>query len=289
MQTIADFYRYCVTEMTKHQVYFGHGTEDVLTDAWWLIAGALKLPVDDCYKAEFLPCQLLPEECQFLQDLIYKRTVEKIPTAYLLKEAYQNGYKFYVDERVLIPRSPIAELIENRFSPWIEEEKVTQILDLCTGSGCLAILAAYAFPGSRVDATDLSPDALEVAKQNVEMHGLSDQINLIQSDVFSGLPARKYDVIISNPPYVDLQDLNSMPAEYHREPRMALEAGEDGLTIVHQILAETKTYLNSGGILIVEVGNSAAALVKAYADLPFIWLEFERGGSGVFLLNESDL
>lgn len=288
MQTIGEFYHYAMSEMDKHQVYLGHGTDDIIDEAWWLVAGALKLPLA-APQSEFLDSPLTADEVEMLQALLRKRTLERIPTAYLLNQAFQNGYAFYVDERVLIPRSPIAELIENNFSPWISSSRVHKILDLCTGSGCLAILAAYAFPDASVDASDLSADALAVAAKNIDLHEMENQVRLIQSDVFQALAHEKYDVILSNPPYVDFADLESMPREYQHEPRMALEAGADGLEIVHRILKESKAHLNPGGILIVEVGNSEPALMVAYPKLPFIWLEFERGGSGVFLLREQDL
>ena len=280
MKTLADFYNYAVALMKKRRVYFGHGTDNAEDEAWWLIASILKLPIDQ----EIPEKMLTATELKALQQVLQKRVEDRIPLAYLLREAYQYGHKFYVDERVLIPRSPIAELIKNQFQPWIEAHRVKRILDLCTGSGCLAVLAALAFPKAHVDATDLSFDALEVAARNKV-----PAMRLIESDVFSALQGQKYDIILSNPPYVDARDLKEMPAEYHHEPRMALAAGEDGLDIVHRILKEAKAHLNPGGILVVEVSNSEDALVKAYPHLPFVWLDFEYGGHGVFLLKREDL
>lgn len=288
MQKIIDFYRYAITEMEKTKVYFGHGTTDAVSEAWWLVAGALHLPLD-VIKTDFLHATLTPEECTLLHDLIHKRTIERIPTAYLLHEAYQNGYKFYIDERVLIPRSPIAAVIEQQFSPWIQKNQVNRILDLCTGSGCLAILAAHTFPDAIIDAADISIDALQVAAQNIDLHAVGERVNLIQSDVFQTFYDEKYDVIISNPPYVDAEDFADMPTEYSYEPALALSSGQDGLNIVKRILANAKKYLNSNGILIVEVGNSSHALIEAYPDLPLHWLELERHAGGVFLVNAKDL
>ena len=288
MKTLADFYHHAVALMNKRRVFFGHGTDNAEDEAWWLMTAALGLPID-MPEAEFFARALSPAEKIMLEQLLHQRTSLRIPAAYLLKEAYQYGHKFYVDQNVLIPRSPIAELIHQHFAPWVHQNKVKRILDLCTGSGCLAILAAHAFPNAQVDASDLSPDALGVAAKNVRLHHLEQRLRLLESDVFAALPNEKYDIILSNPPYVDATDLASMPQEYHHEPRMALEAGDDGLSIVRQILAEAKAHLNPGGILVVEVGNSEEALSKAYPRLALQWIDFEFGGHGVFLLRRDDL
>ncbi len=288
-KTVGDFFRFAITTLATEKVFLGHGTDDLQDEAWWLVAGALSLPLHMSPKL-FLSARLTPTEKRHLVHLIYRRGVEKMPTAYLLKQAYQNGQPFYVDERVLIPRSPIAELIDHHFEPWLSHpESIERILDLCTGSGCLAILSALAFPDAKVDALELSEGALAVAERNIAEYGLQDQVRLLPSDVFSGLQNEQYDVVISNPPYVDAADLRSMPAEFHHEPRMALAAGEDGLEIVCKILKEARAYLKPEGLLIVEVGNSRAALEAAFPTLPFIWLDFERGGEGVFLLKREDL
>jgi len=288
MQKRIDFYTHALDQLNASEVYFGHGTECAEDEVWWLMASVLRLPIEGDFEV-LMDAPLTEAEWHNLEQVLMQRIQKRIPLAYLLHEAYQNGYQFYVDERVLIPRSPIAELIQNQFQPWIREEAVTQILDLCTGSGCLAILAAYAFPEAQVVGSDLSADALEVAAKNVALHQMQRQVSLAQSNVFGSLGQGRYDIIVSNPPYVDAPDFESMPKEYQHEPSMALEAGADGLEIVRQILKEAKSHLTPGGILVVEVGNSASALEAAFPDLPFIWLDFERGGDGVFLLREADL
>jgi ribosomal protein L3 glutamine methyltransferase len=216
--------------------------------------------------------------------LIERRIQERKPLAYLIKEAWFAGLPFYVDERVLVPRSPIAELIEHRFEPWVDPDRVESILDLCTGSGCIAIACAEAFPDARIDAVDLSPDALAVAAENVRRHHVGGRVELIESDLCAQLGSRTYDLIVSNPPYVNREEWQRLPAEYHAEPRIGLEAGEDGLDCVRRILEQAARHLRPMGALIVEVGSSAEALLCAYPEIPFVWIDFERGGDGVFLL-----
>ena len=229
------------------------------------------------------------EERKTAFDLIERRINERIPAAYLTNESIFAGLPFYVDERVLIPRSPVAELIEQRFESWIEEESVEHILDLCTGSACIAIACAYAFPNAMVDAVDLSPEALEVAEINIEKHQLTESVTTYYSDLFNKLPATKYDIIISNPPYVCLSEWENLPPEFHAEPDMAFKGGTSGLNLVLQILNNAKTYLSDHGILVVEVGSSSETLQNLLPDVPFYWLNFERGGDGVFLLTADQI
>lgn len=288
LNTIEDFVRYAITQFEQEQAYYGHGTTESEDEAWWLVLGFLKLPLTE--RERYANTQVTDNEQKALLELIKRRAKDKVPVAYLLNEAYLRGFKFYVNEDVIIPRSPIAELIEKRFSPWlVDDEEYMNILDLCTGSGCLAILCAHYFPHADVDASDISAKALDVAQKNVSHYHLEEQVSLIQSDVFDRLGHKRYQVILSNPPYVDAEDISSMPKEYEHEPHLALAAGKDGLDIVHRILAKASDHLLPGGLLIVEVGNSQAALEAAYPNLPFTWLEFDDGGEGVFLLHKEDL
>lgn len=287
-KTVHDFVHYAMQQFERHNVYYGHGTISAEDEAWWLILAFLKLPVTE---REIYSDKIIDDlEQQTLLQLIKRRSEDRVPVAYLLGEAYLGGFKFYVNENVLVPRSPIAELIEQHFAPWLATDKQDiHLLDLCTGSGCLAILCAHYFPNAKVEASDISEAALEVAKRNVARYQLESRVHLTQSDVFDSLDAQEYQVIISNPPYVDARDIDEMPLEYHREPRLGLAAGQDGLDIVRRILREAKTHLAPKGILIVEVGNSQAALEQAYPDLPFTWIDFAYGGDGVFLLHQEDL
>lgn len=287
LQTIRDFLRYAMTEFERSELFFGHGTDNAWDEALFIIVHYLNLSYD---KLEFcLEARLLPEEKHALIEIFNKRIENRIPAAYLVNTAYFADLKFYVDERVLIPRSPIAELIEQGFSPWLDDVPVQRILDIGTGSGCIAIAAAYAFADAEVDAVDLSEDALAVAKKNIQRHHLSDRVHPQQSDLFSALEGKQYELIISNPPYVNAEDLKSMPAEFHYEPRLGLAAGEDGLDLVDEILKQAKNHLSPNGILIVEVGNSQQALIDRYPNIGFVWLEFARGGEGVFLLTADQL
>jgi ribosomal protein L3 glutamine methyltransferase len=287
LQTIRDWIRWGGSQFRQAGLFFGHGTATALDEAAALVLHTLHLPYDLPFT--YFDAVLLPEERGRISALIERRVAERKPLAYLLREAQFAGLSFYVDERVLVPRSPIAELIEERFAPWVDPDNVRAVLDLCTGSGCIAIACAHAFPDAVVDATDISPDALAVARLNVERHDLAERVRLIRSDLFDGLEGAKYDLIISNPPYVARAEWEGLPAEYHAEPRLGLESGADGLDAARRILAEASQHLNPGGALIVEVGNSAAALEKAFPDAPFCWLEFSRGGEGVFALTAEQL
>ena len=282
LRTVRDCLRWASSQFQAAGLYYGHGTDNAWDEAVALVLHALHLP--HTVDPHILDAGLTRRERLKIAELFRRRIQDRVPIAYLTQEAWFGDLKLYVDERVLIPRSPLAETIEHEFSPWIEPEHVQRILDLCTGSGCIAFACAQAFPDAQVDAVDISPDALAVAEINLKHLKLEKQVHLIQSDLFSALQGKKYDVIISNPPYVDAADMAALPAEYHHEPALGLAAGEDGLEIVKQILKQAAKYLTSKGILIVEVGNSEEALMHKYPDVPFTWLEFERGGGGVFLL-----
>ncbi|RUR17376.1 50S ribosomal protein L3 N(5)-glutamine methyltransferase [Legionella septentrionalis] len=287
LHTIIDFLRYTLSRANLEHLYYGHGTDNAWDDAWALILGSLALPLD--VDSMLLASRLTENEKKYLCSQIERRIKDRVPVPYLTNQAYFCGLSFYVDERVLIPRSPIGELISQQFSPWIEEARVNKILDLCTGSGCIAIACAYAFPHATVDAVDISAEALQVAAMNCDMHAMQDTVNLIQSDCYQALPGEQYDLIVSNPPYVSLAEMQTLPKEYLHEPKLALEAAGNGLAIVEKILREAHHHLNDRGILVVEVGNSEEALTEAYPDLPFTWLEFELGGQGVFLLTKQQL
>jgi len=288
LHTIGDFIRYATTQFNQADLYFGHGSDNAWDEAITLIMYVLALPTE--LSEQTLHCRLTDEEKYQILSVINLRIKEELPAAYITNQATFAGLPFYVDERVLVPRSPIAEYIEQRFAPFINvEQEVGHILDLCTGSGCIAIACAHYFPEAEVDAVDLSVDALNVAQINIENHGLSEQVIPIQSDVFSGVSGQSYDLIVTNPPYVDQEDVDSLPTEYTHEPEIGLGSGSDGLDITRQILAQGHQYLNDGGILVCEVGNSQVHLEAVFPEVPFRWLTFERGGHGVFLLTKTQL
>ena len=282
LSTLRDYIRWAASRFAQAKVSFGHGTVTALDEAAALVLHTVYQPYN--LAEAYLDTVLTTNERQAVIDIIDRRIKERIPAAYLTNEAIFAGLSFYVDQTVLVPRSPIAELIEQRFSPWVEEDQVSHILDLCTGSGCIAIACAYAFQEALVDAVDLSADALAVAEINIENHQVSDSVTLYQSDLFSALPIVQYDVIVSNPPYVSLEEWEQLPQEFRAEPDMGFKGGSSGLDIVIRILADADDYLAEQGILIVEVGSSAETLQNTFPDVPFYWLSFERGGDGVFLL-----
>lgn len=286
LDTIADFMRFATSEFNRAELYFGHGTNNAWHEAQILVMFALHLPED--MTEQVLTCRLTESEKSAVLSVIERRINEGIPAAYITNHALFANLSFYVDERVLVPRSPIAELIEQKFDNCVKQVP-SRILDLCTGSGCIAIACAYAFPEAEVDALDLSVDALNVAQMNIEYHGLTEQVIPIQSDIFSGVDGQKYDLIVTNPPYVDQDDVDSLPQEFLHEPEMGLGSGHDGLDIVRVILARASQHLTEDGVLICEVGNSQVHVCSVYPEVPFTWLTFERGGHGVFMLTKAEL
>jgi ribosomal protein L3 glutamine methyltransferase len=273
--------------LARARVFFGHGTDNARDEAAVLVLHALGRGHDGgpaLYRR-----RVGPAAQQRVRELLARRIAERIPAAYLTGTAWFAGLAFQVDPRVLVPRSPLAELIERRFAPWTDPRRVRRVLDVGTGSGCIAIAAAHALPRARVDAVDISPGALEVARANVRRHRLTRRVRVLESDHFGALGARRYDIIVANPPYVGARELRALPPEYRHEPRVALAAGRTGLDSVRVILREAHRHLQPKGVLIVEVGNTEATVRRAYRRLPFVWLEFERGGGGVFLLTREQL
>jgi len=288
LQTIRDWLRYAVSQFEASDIFYGHGTDNAYDEAVWLIMSALHLPMDTLNN--FLDARLTASERSKLASFIDQRITQHTPTAYLLKEAWLQGLKFYVDERVLIPRSFIAELLNTDLSPWVEfPEMIESAADICTGSGCLGVLLASVFPNAAVDVIDISQDAIDVANINIANYGLDAQVTAIKSDMFSALTGKKYDIIISNPPYVDAPSMAALPAEYQNEPQLALGSGVAGLDHTHTILRESANYLNDDGILIVEIGHNRDALEAAYPNIIFNWLEVSSGTEFVFLLTKSQL
>lgn len=286
LTTLRDYIRWAVSRFQGERLFFGHGTDNAWDEARQLVLGALHLPWE--MADSYLDCRLEDDEREHLNALLQRRIEERVPVPYLLGQAWFCGLPFVVDERVLIPRSPIGELIDGRFAPWLVGEPA-RVLDLCTGSGCIGIACAYAFPEAEVVLADLSFEALEVANRNIEQHGLEERVYTVQGDGFDGLPGQRFDLIVCNPPYVDAEDFADMPDEYRHEPALALACGDDGLDLVRRLLVEAADHLSEQGLLIVEVGNSQQHVEALYPEVDFTWLEFERGGHGVFLLAAAQL
>lgn len=287
LHTIRDYLRWATSRFLEAELFYGHGTDSAWDEAVHLVVQALYLPLD--IDNRILDARLTHLERQKVIKWVYRRVVDRVPLPYLTKTSWFAGMKFYVDQRVIVPRSPIGELIRNEFEPWANHNNIHRVLDLCTGSGCIGIATAHVFPEAEVVLSDISEDALAVAERNIKQHDMNHRITAVHSDLFAGLAGQKFDLIISNPPYVDMDDLASMPQEYLKEPALALGSGDDGLDITRKILIEVTDYLNEGGVLIVEVGNSQYALQETFQRVPFTWLNFEDGGDGVFLLTYEEL
>jgi ribosomal protein L3 glutamine methyltransferase len=286
--TIRDWLRFAVSRFNEAGLFFGHGSDNAFDEAAYLILHTLHLPLDRL--EPFLDASLTHGEGDQLKNVIERRVKERVPAAYLTNEAWLGDFRFYVDERVIVPRSFIAELLREQLSPWVEDpEAIHAAADICTGSGCLAILMAHAFPHAVIDAVDISKDALAVAKMNVEAYGLQHQVHLIQSDLMKKLKGKTYDLIVTNPPYVNEPSMAELPEEYRREPELALASGADGLAHIRRILADAPSHLNAGGLLIAEIGHNRDALEAAFPQLPFVWLQTSGGDEYVFLLRHEDI
>lgn len=288
LHTMRDWLRWGVSRFNEARLFFGHGTDNAYDEAAYLILHALHLPPDRL--EPFLDARLAHAERLAVLNLLQQRIARRVPAAYLTKEAWLGDFRFYVDERVIVPRSYFAELLAEGFAPWVDDpDDIEDALDLCTGSGCLAILMAHAFPCANVDAVDISPPALEVARRNVADYQLEDRVRLVESDVFDGLKGRRYDLIISNPPYVTSAAMASLPAEYRQEPALALGAGDDGLDVVRRILAGAREHLKPGGLLAVEVGHNRDIVDAAFPELPLTWIDTPSSEDKLFLVRADDL
>ncbi len=286
MDTLRDVLRWTTSQFNRAELYYGHGNADAFNDALQLILHSLHLPVTE-FSELFASARLSHSEKQLIAKQVYRRITDRVPVAYLTQEAWFAGMPFYVDERVLIPRSPFAELITEQFSPWLQDpDSVNRIVDLCTGSGCIAIACASVFANAQVDAVDISQDALDVANININKHSLDHQVHTIKSDLWQALSDQKYDLIVSNPPYVGAEEMATLPTEYNHEPKSALEAGNNGLALVEEILVHAANFLTANGLLFVEVGNSDYAVMEHWPDTEFLWLDFEYGGHGIFMLTQ---
>lgn len=288
LHSVRDYLRFAVSRFNQAKLFFGHGSSDAYDEAVYLILHTLHLPLDRL--EPFLDAHLTDSERNEILSILHRRIEQRIPAAYLTHQAFLGEFSFYVDERVIVPRSFIAELLLEQLSPWVAApEEINSVLDLCTGSGCLAILAAHAFPHAGVDAVDLSSAALAVAERNVAEYQLQDHISLVESDLFTKLDSKQYDLIISNPPYVDAESVAALPQEYLHEPKLALGSGNDGLDATRQILAHAAQHLTENGILVVEIGHNRDVLEAAYPGLPFTWLDVSAGDQFVFMLHKNDL
>lgn len=288
LATVRDLLRFAVSRFNEAGLAFGHGSLNAYDEAAYLVLHTLRLPLDTL--DPFLDARLTQSELDAVVDILRQRVERRIPAAYLTHEAWLGDFRFYVDERVIVPRSFIAELLREQLSPWVADPgDVGHALDMCTGSGCLAILMAHAFPNAAVDAVDISPDALEVARRNVGDYGLADRVNLIQSNLFANLGGRQYDLIVSNPPYVDAEAMRGLPDEYRHEPQLALASGDEGLDAVREILRDAAQHLAPEGLLVVEIGHNRDALEHAFPDMEFTWLDVSAGDEYVFLLRRDQL
>lgn len=287
IETVGEAIEYCAQALSSAEVYFGHGTDNAWDEAVQMVLAIAELPADS--DRSIVSNLLQPKQLIKLRELLIGRTRDKIPLPYLIGKAWFAGLEFLCDDRAIVPRSPIAELIRNGFSPWYLGPPAVSVLDLCCGGGCIGLASAHYLPTVHVDLVDLDPSALELARENVARMSMDDRVSVYQSDLFDGLGDTQYDLILSNPPYVDTGDLESMPAEYHREPELSLGSGPDGLALTRKILAAAGRYLKPDGILVLEVGNSWEALEDAYPTVPFTWVEFEFGGHGVLVLTAKEL
>jgi ribosomal protein L3 glutamine methyltransferase len=288
LSTLRDLLRFAVSRCNEAQLFFGHGADNAWDEAVYLLLHTLHLPLDRL--EPFLDARLTRDERAAVLRVLERRISERLPVAYLTHEAWLGDYRFYVDERVIVPRSFIAELLREQLTPWIDDPgAITAVLDLCTGSACLAILAAHAFPAATIDAVDLSPQALAVARRNVADYDLGERIRLVEGNLFAGLKNQRYDLIIANPPYVNAASMATLPAEYRREPELALASGEDGLDLTRAILAAAREHLRPDGLLIVEIGHNREQLEAAFPTTPFTWLDTTAGDQYVFMLQRADL
>jgi ribosomal protein L3 glutamine methyltransferase len=286
--TVRDLLRFAVTRFNQAELSFGHGSANAYDEAAYLVLHSLHLPLD--LLDPFLDAKLTAAEIDVVLSVIERRATQRVPAAYITQEAWMHGLRFHVDERVIVPRSFIGELLQDGLQPYVEDpEQVGAVLELCTGSGCLAILAAHAFPNADIDAVDLSQPALEVATRNVDEYKLDERIALFEGDLFAPLAERRYDVIITNPPYVNAQSMASLPAEYRHEPEMALAGGADGMDIVRRIIGEARNWLTADGVLVVEIGNERANVEAAFGGLDLVWLSTSAGDDNVFLIQAADL